>query len=125
MGSNMREIIKKQLLKCTYANLNNFNPETNTFYIPKYSKPQYVVGKMYLVQLPLNLVNNTSSVVAANWNNGTAPQFQYLKVYAAKLLGKMLYVDSIGYDINTRQDINTLWSGWLPTEEITQLAVLQ
>ena len=32
----MREIIKNQLLKCTYANLNNFNPETNTFYIPKY-----------------------------------------------------------------------------------------
>ena len=121
----MREIIKKQLLKCTYANLNNFNPETNTFYIPKYSKPQYVVGKMYLVQLPLNLVNNASSVVAANWHNGTAPHFQYLKVYAAKLLGKMVYVDSIGYDINTRQDINTLWSGWLPTEEITQLAMLQ
>ena len=121
----MREIIKKQLLKCTYANLNNFNPETNTFYIPKYSKPQYVVGKMYLVQLLLNLVNNTSSVIAANWNNGTAPQFQYLKVYAGKLLGKMLYVDSIGYDVNTRQDINALWSGWLPTEEITQLAVLQ
>lgn len=121
----MREIIKNQLLKCTYANLNNFNPETNTFYIPKYSKPQYVVGKMYLVQLPLSIVNNTSSVVAANWNNGTAPQFQYLKVYVSKLLGKMVYVDSIGYDVNTRQDINALWSGWLPTEEIMQLAVLQ
>ena len=121
----MREIIRNQLLKCTYANLNNFNPETNTFYIPKYSKPQYVVGKMYLVQLPLELINNGSSVVAANWNNGTAPRFQYLKVYVSKLLGKMVYVDSIGYDPNTRQDINSLWSGWLPTEEIIQLATLQ
>jgi hypothetical protein len=91
----MREIIKNQLLKCTYANLNNFNPETNTFYIPKYSKPQYVVGKMYLVQLPLELLNN-SSVIATNWNNGSAPKFQYLKVYVSKLLGKMVYVDSIG-----------------------------
>ena len=88
-------------------------------------KPQYVAGKMYLVQLPLSIVNNTSSVVAANWNNGTAPQFQYLKVYVSKLLGKMVYVDSIGYDVNTRQDINSLWSGWLPTEEIMQLATLQ
>lgn len=120
----MREIIKNQLLKCTYANLNNFNPETNTFYIPKYSKPQYVIGKMYLVQLPVELLNN-SSVVAANWNNGSAPKFQYLKVYVSKLLGKMVYVDSIGYDPNTRQDINSLWSGWLPTEEIMQLATLQ
>jgi hypothetical protein len=80
---------------------------------------------MYLVQLPLELVNNTSSVVASNWNNGTAPKFQYLKVYVSRLLGKMVYVDSIGYDVNTRQDINTLWSGWLPTEEIMQLATLQ
>ena len=52
-------------------------------------------------------------------------EFQYLKVYVSKLLGKMVYVDSIGYDVNTRQDINLLWSGWLPTEEITQLSVMQ
>ena len=121
----MREIIRNQLLKCTYANLKNYNPETNTFYIPRYSKPQYIVGKMYLIQLPLHLVNNTGSVIATNWNSGTAPKFQYLKVYVSKLLGKMVYVDSIGYDINTRQDINLLWSGWLPTEEITQLSVMQ
>jgi hypothetical protein len=37
----------------------------------------------------------------------------------------MAYVDSIGYDINTKQDINILWSGWLPREEISQLATLQ
>lgn len=121
----MREIIKNQLLKCTYANLNNYDPATNTFYIPKYSKPQYSVGKMYLIQLPINLVNNSQSVIATNWNNGSAPSYQYLKVYISKLLGKMAYVDSIGYDINTKQDINVLWSGWLPTEEITQVATLQ
>lgn len=121
----MREIIKNQLLKCTYASLNNYDPATNTFYIPKYSKPQYAAGKMYLIQLPLELINNPSSVVAANWNSGTAPKFQYLKVYVSKLLCKMVYVDSIGYDINTQQDINSLWSGWLPTEEIVQLATLQ
>lgn len=121
----MREIIKNQLLKCTYADLNNFNPETNTFYIPKYSKPQYVVGKMYLVQLPLSLVNNTSSVIATNWNNGTAPMYPYLKIFVSKMLGKMAFCDSIGYDTSTQQDINSLWSGWLPTEEITQLAILQ
>ena len=121
----MRELIRNQLLKCTYANLNNYNAETNTFYIPKYSKPQYVINKMYLIQLPGYLVNNSVSVIATNWNNGTAPRYSYLKVYVSKILGKMIYVDSIGYDINTRQDLNTMWSGWLPTEEIIQLAVLQ
>lgn len=120
----MREIIKNQLLKCTYANLNNYDPVTNTFFIPKYSKPQYLVNKMYLVQLPLHLVNNTTTVTATNWNNGTSPKYQYLKIYISKLLGKMIYVDSIGYDPATKQDLNVLWSGWLPTEEIIQIASL-
>ena len=121
----MRDIIKKQLEKCQFADLNNFDPNTNTFYIPKYSKPQYVVGKMYLIQLSKNLISNNNSVTATNWNNGTAPSFPYLKVYVSKQLGKMIYVDSIGYDMTAKQDINTLWSGWLPTEEIGQLAALQ
>ena len=82
-------------------------------------------GALLTVFGVINLVNNNQSVIATNWNNGSAPSYQYLKVYISKLLGKMAYVDSIGYDINTKQDINVLWSGWLPTEEITQVATLQ
>jgi hypothetical protein len=57
-------------------------------------------------------------VVAVNYNNGTAPAYQYLKIFVSKSLGKMIYVDSLGFDPSTKQDINVLWSGWLPTEEL-------
>ena len=117
-GIFMRDIIKKQLQSCSYADLSHYDPTTNTFLIPKYSKPAFVLGNMYLVQLSGALVNNTASVIATNWNNGTAPSYPYLKIYVSKSLGKMIYVDSIGFDPQTRSDINVLWSGWLPTEEL-------
>lgn len=120
----MRDIIKKQLQNCSYANLNNFNQETNTFFIPKYSKPKYELGKMYLIQVANNLVNNNNSVTATNWNNGTSPSFSYLKVYVSKALGKMIYVDSVGFNMDTRQDSNVYWSGWLPTESLTQISTV-
>ena len=40
----------------------------------------------------------------------------------SKSLGKMIYVDSLGFDPQTKSDINTLWSGWLPTEELIMIS---
>lgn len=120
----MRDLIKQQLQKCSYANLNNFDPETRTFKIPRYVKPHYVLGNMYLVQVSGALVGNHNSVIATNYNNGTAPMYPYLKIFVSKTLGKMIYVDSLGFDPQTKQDINTMWSGWLPTEELTMLSTI-
>ena len=118
----MREIIKQQLQNCSYANLSNYDPATQTFLIPKYQKPHFVLGNMYLVQLSGALVNNISSVIAANYNNGTAPMYPFLKIFVSKSLGKMIYVDSLGFDPQTKQDINVLWSGWLPVDELTLIS---
>ena len=118
----MRDLVRQQLLRCSYADLSHFDSETQTFRIPKYNKPKYVLGQMYLVQVSGALVNNNTSTVAANWNNSTSPAFSYLKIYVSKELGKMIYVDSIGFDPTTKQDINTLWSGGLPTEELTMIS---
>ena len=120
----IRPIIKEQLEKCQFADLNNYNPNTNTFTIRKYSKPTYEMNHCYLVRLPDSIVNNTDSVLAVNWNNGTFPRTQYLKVYISKIMGTMIYVDSIGFDFDIKQDLNLMWSGWLNTSELTQIAAL-
>ena len=120
----IRPIIKEQLEKCQFANLNNYDPTTNTFLIKKYSQPTYDLNKCYLVRLPVSIVNTTDSVLAVNWNNGTCPRTQYLKIYISKTLGNMIYVDSIGFDFDTKQDLNIMWSGWLNTSELTQIASL-
>ena len=120
----MRDLIKNQLKQVTFANLNNYNEETHTFTIHKYSEPRYEAGKMYLVQLPISIINRTDSVLATNWNNCSAPSGQYLKVYVSKMMGKMIYVDSLVFNFETNQDTSIMWSGWLPTDDITQIATL-
>lgn len=120
----IRPIIKEQLDKCQFADLNNYDPNTNTFYIRKYCKPTYEINHCYLVRLPLNIVDAPDSVLAVNWNNGSCPKTQYLKIYISKCLGNMIMVDSVGFDFNAKQDLNLMWSGWLDTQTLTQIAVL-
>jgi len=118
------EIVKKQLKKVNWADLSNFDPTTNTYIIKKYSQPTYNIGKMYIVRVADQLVCNNNSVIATNWNNGTSPQFTCLKIYVSKIMGKMIYVDSISYDIINKKDLSLMWSGWLPVENLTQLESL-
>ena len=118
------ETVKKQLRKINWADLSNFDPTTNTYYIKKYSQPTYSIGKMYIVKVADQLVCNNNSVVAANWNNGTSPQFTCLKIYVSKIMGKMIYVDSISYDLTNQKDLALAWSGWLPVDNLTQIQSL-
>ena len=120
----MIESVKRELAKVNYADLSHYDKETNTYIIPRYSKPKYNVGKMYVVRIPLDILNMTNSALATNWNNGTCPKSEYLKIYVSKMVGKMLYVDSLGFDLEQNKDLSNMWSGYLPAEEITQIQAL-
>lgn len=120
----IRPYVLEQLKKCSFADLSNFNEETNTYIIPKYSKPHYELNKCYLVQIPPQVMCNTCSVIAVNWNHGTAPMNEYLKIFVSKTMGKMIFVDSLSYDIINKQDLTEMWSGWLNVDEIKYIAAL-
>jgi hypothetical protein len=120
----IRPLTKEQLEKCQFADLNNYDARTNTFLIRKYSKPTYEMNHCYLIRLPLNIVGKNDSVLAVNWNNGSAPSVPYLKIYISKAMGNMIYVDSVGFDFDTKQDLNIMWSGWLDSLQLTQISAL-
>lgn len=120
----IRQIIQGQLENCQFANLNNYDSRTNTFFVKKYSKPTYELNHCYLIKLPTNVVNKNDSVLAVNWNNGNSPSTQYLKIYISKIMGTMIHVDSIGFNFETKQDLNLMWSGWLDSSQLVQVAAL-
>lgn len=120
----LRQIIQEQLENCQFADLNNYDSRTNTFLVKKYSKPTYELNHCYLVKLPTNIVNKNDSVLAVNWNNGNSPSTTYLKIYISKIMGTMIYVDSIGFDFDMKQDLNSMWSGWLDSSQLVQIAAL-
>lgn len=117
----IRDYVKQQLEKCSFADLTNFDENTNSYKIKKYSKPKYEANKMYLIRVFPTIVNNESNVLATNWNNSTAPTEPILLAYVSKVQGKMIYVDTVAYDGVSHKQLNIYWSGWLITDEIEQL----
>ena len=116
--------IKKVLEQCIYADLTDFDENTNTYHIKKYSKKVYKIQSCYLVKISDYIVKNPNSVVATNWNNGKAPQVNYMKIFVSKILGQNIYIDGLGFDFETKQDTNYMWSGWLPISDLEQITAL-
>lgn len=120
----MRKIIEKQLEACIWADLTALDKSTGKCFIPRYSKPQYKVQNCYLIKVDKDIVNNTNSLLATNFNNGRAPTHEYFKAYVNKDLGKYIYVDCLAYDFENKHDLTEYWSGWLETSKISQIALL-
>ena len=53
-----------------------------------------------------------------NWNGGTHPLHRFLKCEVIQKMGKMIKVNSVGFDFKNKLDTNDLWTGWLPEKSI-------
>lgn len=121
----IRDSISNQLKKVNVADLSNYDESTHTYHIPMYHEDVYAVDNYYLIKLNDNLLcSDGLPVLVSNWNRGTYPKHKYLKISVNKELGKMIYVDSIGYDFDKKEDIDYSWSGWLPLDSIKQISKL-
>lgn len=120
----MNKIIEEQLKKIQAANVIQDIKDKNIYKIPKYCKPIYTINKCYIVKLDKNIINNTTSILATNWNNGVAPKAEYYKIYINNTIGKMLKVDGLEYDYVNKCDKTQIFSGWLDSNDLTQLEIL-
>lgn len=118
----MIDIIKKQLEKVEYADLSNFNSETNTYIIKKRVDIKLELDNCYLIRVKPSAHSNF--VVLSNWNNGSIPTYEYLKVDISKLMGKMVKVVGVAHDYQNHQDLGSFWSGWLSTDDLEVIAKL-
>ena len=113
---SVNKIIEQQLKKLEYADISNFDAATNTYIIPKKVDIKIEEDKCYLIQLLPTLFKN--EVLKTNWNAGSMPMYNYMKIDVSKIIGKMIKVVGTGYDIETQTDISSFWSGWLSTQDI-------
>lgn len=119
----MWSVVQQQLKSCNFVDLQNaaFDEATNTYLIKKYSKPSYLLNKCYIVRVARQYVNNAGTLLAINWNSGSSPKSDYLKIFISKTAGKMIYVDSVCVDPASYNNLASVWSGWLPIDALTQI----
>jgi len=120
----MRKIIEDRLKACVWANLAQFDSKTGECIIPCYQKATYQLNHCYLLKLPAEIINRPDSLLAVNYNHGTCPTTEYYKAYVSKVLGQLIFVDALEFNWETKTDGQTMWSGWLDTKKLTQVAAL-
>lgn len=118
----MNPIIKDQLKKVKNAILPEYNDDTTKMIIKKTDKiinNGLIENKCYLIQVEDYIVNPYAGfTLHDNWNKGTHPLHRFLKCEVVQKMGKMVKVNSVGYDFKNNLDTNDLWCGWLPEKSI-------
>ena len=117
-------LIKDQLSKIRRIEVPAVNDSTNVITLHKDQIKQASSGLhedcCYLISVEDYILNPPDGfTLHTNWNNNIAPKHKVMKVDVTKIMGKMVKVNSMGYDMKNQVDTNDMWSGWLPQKSIT------
>ena len=118
----MNKIIEKQLKNLKKCQLPPYTNESTKIFIPKGSIKKELgleLNHCYQIEIADYILNPSPEFsLAQNWNNNTVPPCKYMNICIMQLMGKMIKVEGIGFDIENQCPINNAWGGWLPREAI-------
>ena len=106
------------LKKCKHCKLPNLNGDETYIHIDKQipkKDPEFSVGKCFLICIDDYILNPPEGfTLAKNWNANTNPPCKYMNISVLQIMGKMVKIEGIGFDMNEGKPINATWTGWLP-----------
>ena len=119
----MNELIKKQLKMCRVATIPQFSDCDTVVSIEKVSNKrvnEYQVGNYYIIEIEDYILNPSPSFnLAENWNKGSVPKHKHYKCMVSQMVGKMIKIIGLGYDLEKEKDLSDTWEGWLPVQGFT------
>lgn len=119
----MNPIIEKQLDKIKQLNNLQIDETETGIHISKATEAvqqSLVQDNCYLISVADYILNPPQGfTLHTNWNNNIAPKHKVMKIDVSKVMGKMIKVNSVGYDLKNNVDTNDFWEGWLPEKSIT------
>jgi hypothetical protein len=125
----MNPLIKDQLSKVRRVKLPPFDDTTQVITVQR-GDVRTISDTLqedccYLISVEDYILNPPDGfTLHTNWNNNTVPKHKVMKVDITKIMGKMVKVNSVGYDMKNHLDLPDMWSGWLPRKSITIIEVL-
>ena len=119
----MNPLIKEQLKKINRVKVPSFDENTQTITLLKsdiQSTDSLQEDRCYLISVEDYILNPPEGfTLHSNWNNNIVPKHKFMKIDVSKIMGKMVKVNSVGYDMKHQVDSTDVWSGWLPRKSIT------
>lgn len=118
-------LIESELAKVSVATVGPYDAESRTYFIPKHVDLSLEADNCYLIKVSEAVVApKGNDMLSSNWNNGTHPACRFMKVDVTKLLGTMAQVNGVYYDNDAKADLNGMWSGWIPVDQIEIISKL-
>ena len=118
----MNPLIKDKLSKVQRAVLSDYDEDSTIIKVEKGAgRPPTLlqVDNCYLISVEDYILNPPDGfTLHTNWNNNIAPKHKFMKVDVTKIVGKMVFVNSVGVDMKSHTDTGDMWSGWLPQKSI-------
>ena len=118
----MNELIKKLLQECEHCTIPTYSDDTTILHIPKHEikKPlTFKLNSYYRICIDDYILNPPEGfTLAKNWNSNTNPPCKYMNVVVNQLMGQMVKIEGIGFDMEQAKPINISWSGWLPVSNV-------
>lgn len=115
----MTSLAKKQLSKVKFADLSNYDTSTNEYFIPKKVEIKLELNNCYIIKVSDSW--RTNKLIANNLNKGITLDCPCVKADICSFNGKLVYINAIGYNEETNQNIPYVWEGWIPLSEISIL----
>lgn len=116
-------LVKEQLEKLAEKKLCQFDDDTYVIDIKKNTTitgEQLKENECYIITVEDYILHPPEGfTLHTNWNNNIIPKHSAMKIDVCKVMGKMVKVNSIGYDLKNQVDTNDVWVGWLPQKSIT------
>ena len=116
MMNKQEQLIQEQLGKVVYANLSSYDKETHTYYIPKINQIKLQVNHSYIIKVKDSLYEN--DLLKSNYNQGRTPPYKSYLIDIVSILGRVIKVNGVEYDLEKNQTLNNLWSGYLSIKDI-------
>lgn len=115
-------IIKKQFEKCIRCSVPPITDDTTSIFIPKNSikeKLGFKKDNCYLIEIEDYVLNPPPGfTLSQNWNSGTNPPGKYMNICCIQLMGKMVKVDGVEFNMEQNTPMDKVWCGWLPTAAV-------
>lgn len=111
-----------QLKMVTSVDLSEVPDDFQVLNIDKQETLQNVdihVGGSFLVELEDYIIHPPENfTLHKNWNRGIAPSYKCMRVIVTDIMGKMVKIEGMGFDIKTHENVGDVWDGWLPRKSI-------
>lgn len=115
----MNKIIIEQLKKCTVARIPPFDENTTHMEIPQVTAKgdtSCIPGHYYIIELDDYLLK--SCTIHINWNKNIIPLSKHYKCECIQIMGSMVKINGIAFNIELETDLDSTWEGWLPLNNI-------